>query len=141
MAATPVDWTKLTAAAKAAAAAAHCPYSDFRVGAALLDDGGRVFAGCNVENVSYGLTICAERNAAFQMVAAGGARRIKALVVYTPTPTPTPPCGACRQVVAEFAASEAPVRSVCDGPATIETTMGALLPHAFDRAALAAGTP
>ena len=134
----PVDWAKLTAAAKTAATQAHSPYSQFRVGAALLDESGRIFGGCNVENVSYGLTICAERNAAFQMVAAGGARAIKAIVVYTPTKTPTPPCGACRQVIAEFAAGDTPVISVCDGPGKLETTVGALLPHAFDQAALAA---
>ena len=84
-------------------------------------------AGCNVENASYGLTICAERNAVFQLVAEGEPE-IMAVVVYTPTPTPTAPCG--RQVLNEFGPDMAVV-CVCDGLGRIETTLGELLPQAF----------
>ena len=119
----------LVAAAKEASRRAYCPYSNFRVGAAVLTADGAVFAGCNVENASYGLTICAERNAVFQAVARG-ARALKAVAVYTPTTTPTAPCGACRQVLNEFG-PDADVLCACDGPDVIRTTVGALLPEAF----------
>jgi cytidine deaminase len=120
---------ELIAAAKRAAGSAWCPYSRFAVGAALLTDSGRIVAGCNVENASSGLTICAERNAVFQAVATGE-RSFRQLVVYTPTPEPTSPCGACRQVLAEFAPT-LPVICVCDGPNRLETSLSELLPHAF----------
>lgn len=80
---------------------AYAPYSKFLVGAALVTDDGRHFSGANVENASYGLTICAERVAATTAVAAG-ARRIEAVAVTSSSPTPTPPCGACRQFLYEF---------------------------------------
>ena len=92
-------------AASAAMNNAYCRYSKFRVGAAVLTSDGEIFAGCNVENASYGLTICAERNAIFQAVAKGALSKtlqLKALVVVTPTVKLTPPCGACRQVIYEF---------------------------------------
>ena len=108
---------------------AYCPYSKFPVGAAVLTDGGEVVAGVNVENASYGLTICAERNAVFRAVALGQTT-IVAVAVYTPTATPTAPCGACRQVINEFG-PDAIVLCVCDGPGTIRTTLSHLLPDAF----------
>ena len=115
---------------------AYCPYSRFRVGAAVLTGAGEIFAGCNVENASYGLTICAERNAVFQAVANGcGPLSIRAIVVYTPTLTPTAPCGACRQVINEFGPGAA-VFSVCDGPDVLKNELGALLPGAFGPANL-----
>jgi cytidine deaminase len=92
---------RLLAAARRAAANAHAPYSGFPVGAAVLDERGRIHPGANVENASSGLTVCAERAAVSRMVAAGG-RRIAAVLVYTDTATLTPPCGACLQVIAEF---------------------------------------
>ena len=91
----------LVAKAKEVSKHAYCPYSKFRVGATVLTDTGDVFTGCNVENASHGLTICAERNAVFHMVAQAK-QRIQALVIYTPTPKPAAPCGACRQVINEF---------------------------------------
>src|SRR5215467_2163903 len=110
---------------------AYAPYSNFFVGAALLTERGNIFTGCNVENASYGLTICAERNAVFQAVARStGPLRIKAVVIYTPTDRPTAPCGACRQVLNEFG-PDAEVLCVCDGPDTISTTLARLLPDAF----------
>jgi cytidine deaminase len=96
-------WKALVEAANRARDHAHAPYSNYRVGAALVTGDGRIFAGCNVENASYGVTLCAERNAVAQMVAAG-ARDIAALVVVTQGPEPGNPCGVCRQTLAEFAA-------------------------------------
>jgi cytidine deaminase len=119
----------MVAAARAVSARAYCPYSRFRVGAAVLMEGGAIVAGCNVENASYGLTICAERNAVFQAVA-GGQTAIRGIVIFTPTPEPTAPCGACRQVLNEFG-PVAEVICVCDGPGVIRKTVAELLPEAF----------
>src|SRR5262249_2482135 len=112
----PVNETTRSAlieAARAASTWAYCPYSNFPVGAAILADDGDIIAGCNVENPSYGLTICAERNATFAAVAKGK-QVIVAVAIYTPTPTPTAPCGACRQVLNEFG-PESEVFSACAG--------------------------
>ena len=121
--------SRLEKAAHAAAAHAYAPYSRFHVGAAVWAGSGRIYAGCNVENASYGLCNCAERTAVFSALAAGE-RTIKAVVVYTPTNKPTTPCGACRQVISEFGPSAA-ILSVCDSSARLETTLEALLPTAF----------
>lgn len=133
------DLERLSVAAREASRQAYCPYSRFRVGAAVLTEGGEIFAGCNVENASYGLTVCAERIAVFQAVARGR-RTVRAVAVYTPTATPTAPCGACRQVLNEFG-PDAVVLCVCDGPATLRVSLDALLPHAFGPANLAQGVP
>jgi cytidine deaminase len=116
--------------ARAAAARAYAPASDFPVGAALLADDGRIFVGCNVENASYGLSICAERNAVFHAVAEG-ARRFVAVAVSTPCETPGSPCGACRQVLAEFAADDCAVILVARDGTCSDTDLGALLPRPF----------
>ena len=129
-------YSELVAAARTVAAKAYCPYSRFTVGAAVLTGAGEIFAGCNVENASYGLTICAERNAIFQAVALGrGSLSIRAVVVFTPTAGPTAPCGAFRQVINEFG-PDAQVFSVCDGPDVLESSLGNLLPRAFGPANL-----
>jgi len=120
---------RLERTARSAAARAYAPYSEFPVGAAVLGRTGRVYAGCNVENASYGLCTCAERSAVFSAVAAGE-RAIRAVAVYTPTPLPTAPCGACRQVIHEFG-PEALVVCLCDGKSRIETRLSSLLPAAF----------
>jgi len=94
-------------AAREAAEKAYAPYSRFQVGAAILTWGGAVHAGCNVENASYGLSICAERNAATTMVSAGEEdRRIKSVAVFSPNASPCFPCGACRQFLREFGCEE-----------------------------------
>ena len=124
----------LIAKATEASKNAYCRYSTFRVGAAVLTDTGDVYTGCNVENASYGLTICAERNAIFHMVVQAR-QKIVALVIYTPKPKPASPCGACRQVINEFG-PEARVITVCDSPARIDTTLDKLLPGAFGPANL-----
>lgn len=120
---------ELERAARTAAGRAYAPYSKFHVGAAVLGDSGRIHSGCNVENASYGLASCAERNAIFAAIGAGE-RAIRAVAIYTPTPTATAPCGACRQVIREFG-SDAIVISVCDGPGRLESTLGELLPKSF----------
>ena len=80
---------------------ARAPFSKFKVGAALLDDGGRIYTGCNVENATYGLTVCAERVAVFKAISEG-ARTFRRIAVAADTPILTPPCGACRQILWEF---------------------------------------
>jgi cytidine deaminase len=129
MSLSPSQIRRLAAAARRAARSSYAPYSEFRVGAAVLTASGKIFSGCNVENASSGLTICAERTAVFTAVAAGQ-RRLVAVAVYTPTPRPTAPCGACRQVIHEFGPT-ATVLCGCDSPDRIEISLDQLLPKAF----------
>ena len=125
---------RLVLAARGMQEHAYCPYSNYRVGAALEAQDGTVFLGCNVENASYGLTICAERAAVFAAVGAG-ARRFRRIVIATDSEPPGPPCGACRQVLAEFG-SELEVESV--GPSQSKRwRIGELLPDAFGKDLLA----
>ncbi|HTN51557.1 MAG TPA: cytidine deaminase [Anaeromyxobacter sp.] len=121
----------LEAAARAVRRRAYAPYSRFRVGAAVAA-GGRIHFGCNVENASYGLTLCAERSAAAAAVAAG-ARRIEAVAVASGTSPPTPPCGMCLQTLAELAGPGLPVVLLGARGGRVETTLGELLPRAFGR--------
>ena len=132
---TPTQLRKLKSAAQTAAGRAYAPYSKFRVGAAVLTGSGKIFAGCNVENASYGLCNCAKRTAIFSAVAAGE-RKLKCVVVYTPTKNATAPCGACRQVIFEFGPTIR-VISVCDGRDQIDGSIRSLLPAAFGPADLA----
>ena len=114
--------------AKKIAEKAYAPYSMFRVGAALLCENGQIVTGVNVENRSFGLTICAERSAVCTAVAQGQ-KRFLALAIYTPdSEEPIGPCGACRQVISEFMNSEAPVRFSGKGPNQVDTTVGVLYP-------------
>jgi cytidine deaminase len=114
------------AAAWAARENAHAPYSNFKVGAALVAADGRVFTGCNVENLSYGLTNCAERVAIGTAVAAG-VREFTLMVVVADTREPISPCGACRQVMSEFAI---PRVLLANRHETLELTLAELLPRA-----------
>jgi cytidine deaminase len=124
---------RLLAAARAARRNAFAPYSRFTVGAAVLDERGRIHAGCNVENASYGLTTCAERNAVAAAVVAG-ARKVRAVAIAGP-PSRQPavrPCGACRQVLAEFAGADTPVLlAPARGTRATVRELGALLPESF----------
>lgn len=120
---------RMKKAAIAASERAYCPYSEFRVGAAVLTAHGQVFAGCNIENASYGLTICAERTALFEAVASGHLD-IVGVVIYTPTESPVAPCGGCRQVIQEFG-PDAGVYCFCRGDAVLHTKLTDLLPVAF----------
>ena len=125
-----MDLETVMEAAREASKSAYAPYSNFRVGAAILTEGGAIHAGCNVENASYGLAICAERNAATTMAFASPEDRgIRLVAVFSPEASPCFPCGACRQVLREFGCREV----------IVEETSGNLrlypfeeiLPHAF----------
>ena len=125
----PSSAESLLAAARAAATRAYAPYSRFRVGAAVESELG-VFAGCNVENASYGLTICAERNAIFHAVASEGPQMRLASLAVIALGHEFPPCGACRQVIAEFASPDVPVCFLQNGR-LVTQTVAELLPSTF----------
>lgn len=120
----------LIAAARAVRERAHAPYSGFAVGAAVLDEQGRVHAGCNVENAAYPQGWCAETSAIAAMVAAGGTR-VCAVVVCGVAAEPVTPCGGCRQKLREFAAADCPVWAVDLQESRGRFTLGELLPHGF----------
>ena len=123
-----MDDEALVELAKKARAHAYAPYSGFAVGAAVLAADGRVFVGCNIENASYGLTNCAERTAIFSAVAAG-ARELRALAVVAEGELPCSPCGACRQVIAEFAVERIILANLKGSRRVV--TKEELLPFAF----------
>ncbi len=120
----------LLKAAQEAKAKAYAPYSNFHVGAALLTGSGKVYSGCNVENTSYGLTNCAERTAIFKMVSEGE-KEIAEILVIGDTEDFLPPCGACRQVIAEFAQQDTPVYMSNKSGAIKTTSVGQLIPFTF----------
>lgn len=123
---------ELIEAAREARESAHAPYSHFKVGAALRCEDGRIFRGCNVENVSYGLTICAERTALFAAIAAGcRPGSFTQLAVIADTLRPVAPCGACRQVMLEIGGPDLTVLRTNLNGDVVATTAGALLPEAF----------
>jgi cytidine deaminase len=122
------NFDQLIEAATRARGEAYAPYSKFAVGAALLTKGGRIVTGCNVENLSFGLTICAERAAVFAAVAMGE-REFEAIAVVADSKTPVTPCGACRQVLAEFA-GDLPICSANLEGERFESTLRELLPRA-----------
>ena len=125
--------TDLIGRAREAMRNAWAPYSEFRVGAAIEAADGRVFVGCNVESASYGLTICAERMALGAAVAAG-ARSLKRVAVTTEVEPPAAPCGACRQLLAEFGLN---LEVIAAGPTSERRwTLAALLPDAFTKESL-----
>ncbi len=120
---------RLIAAAATAREDAYAPYSGFRVGAALMLSDGRLVVGCNVENASYGLSVCAERNAVAAAMAAGS-KSLVALAVVTDSSPPSTPCGACRQVLSEF--GDMPVILANSADERTVTSVAELLPDAFD---------
>ncbi|WP_407890934.1 cytidine deaminase [Lacticaseibacillus sp. N501-2] len=120
----------LIQAATAARKQSYSPYSNFAVGAAVQTATGEIYGGCNIENASYGLSMCAERNAIFNAVSAGH-QELVAIAVIGQTDGPISPCGACRQVIAEFLPQSAPVYLTNLAGNTQTTTVAALLPGAF----------
>ncbi|WP_215398891.1 cytidine deaminase [Rheinheimera oceanensis] len=134
-----INWAALQQAAQQAAAQAYAPYSKFPVGVAVLAESGKIYTGCNVENASYGGTVCAERNAIAAAVVAGE-RKFTALMVYTPQQMLTPPCGICRQVIAEFFSPNAPIASCNHLHQQQNWSLGELLPAAFTPTYLANST-
>ncbi len=128
-----IDWDALVAAARQAADRAYAPYSNFRVGAAGLVDDGRLVTGSNVENVSYGLSLCAECSLASDLIRTGGGR-LEAVAVVSGSGEPCTPCGRCRQILLEHGGPSCLVNG--DGR---PTTLGELLPGGFDTQRLAEG--
>lgn len=120
----------LVQAAEQARLNSHSPYSGFKVGASVLMDNGQIYSGCNVENASYGGTVCAERVALWKAISEG-AKKVQALVVVTDTDQPWPPCGMCRQVLSEFCPPEAPVILANLKGDQIRKTLGELCPDFF----------
>jgi len=127
-----MSFDDLVARALAARAGSYSPYSNFAVGAAVRTKDGAVFVGANVENASYGVSVCAERVAILAAVNAG-ARELSAVVVATSTSPPVAPCGICRQTMAEFADDATPVILINDRGERRDTTLAELLPYAFRR--------
>ncbi|MCR5031147.1 MAG: cytidine deaminase [Selenomonadaceae bacterium] len=119
---------RLIAEAKRVREFAYCPYSHFAVGAAVLGASGEIYGGCNVENASFSVTNCAERTAIYQAISAGE-QDILALAVVAEGPSPVPPCGACRQVIAEFRIPHILMANLADD--VKEMTLEEILPEAF----------
>jgi cytidine deaminase len=128
------EYESLIVAARQARENAHAPYSNFRVGAALRATSGRIFGGCNVENATYGLTVCAERVAIFKAISEGESG-FDAISVVTDTDTMTPPCGACRQLIWEFCVDVPVIMSNLRGKTEI-LRMRDLFPKPFDSSSL-----
>ena len=125
-----MDLSHVIEAARAVSLKAYAPYSNFRVGAAILTRSGTVHAGCNVENASYGLTICAERNAVARMIAANADdHKIRLVTIVSPDAAPCFPCGACRQVLHEFGCEEVVVLGTSGEHERYP--FSEILPHAF----------
>lgn len=128
------EYDALIAAAKRAREHAHAKFSNFKVGAGLRAASGKIYAGCNVENATYGLTICAERVAIFKAISEGE-RKFDAIAVVTDTATLTPPCGACRQIIWEFCGDVPVIMANLKGQ--VETVrMSQLFPKPFDASKL-----
>ena len=125
-----IDWDGLRAAARDVMTRAYAPYSKFPVGAAALVDDGRVVTGCNVENATYGLTVCAERVAMFKALS-DGHRRFRRVAVVADTQAPTPPCGSCRQILWEFGGDIEVILANLRRE-TGRHRLADLLPHPFD---------
>ncbi len=120
---------KLIQSARDVSLKSYSPYSKFKVGCAILSSSAEIFTGCNIENISFGLTICAERAAVFNAInKIGPELKIMKVVIYTPTGKPITPCGACRQVLGEFG-NDTEILSVCNSEMTLRYTLKELLPY------------
>ncbi len=120
----------LVEAARLARERAHAPFSHFKVGAAIEDEHGHIYTGCNIENASYGLTLCAERVAVFKAISEGAGKLIR-IAIVADTPLPTPPCGACRQILWEFMGDvDVTLVNLANQLETVK--MSVILPRAFD---------
>ena len=126
-----MNWKPLIDAARSARDNAYCRYSGFAVGAAIQMTSGRIYGGCNVENRTYGLTVCAERVAVASAIAAGE-REIVAVAVITDTDPPATPCGPCREVLSEFGSPDLPVLLANTNGDQVEHRLRDLLPHPFE---------
>ena len=126
-----MNYDSLIAAAGKARENAHVPYSGFKVGAALQLEAGEIVSGCNIENASYGATVCAERVAILKAKSENPAAEIRAIAVVTESEPPAPPCALCLQVIAEFCGPETPIILQSTGGARVEYRFGELLPHPF----------
>ncbi len=131
-----IPWSDLFAAASQARRRAYAPYSKFAVGAAAYFEGGKISSGCNVENSSYGISVCAERHAVGCAISQFGKRRLLAMAIVADSAPPSPPCGACRQVMAEFARGDLPIRSRNLRGREKRFTLRQLFPNAFSNAFL-----
>lgn len=128
--------TQLLDAAREVREVAYAPYSRFKVGAAIRAESGAVYRGCNVENIAYPEGTCAEAGAISAMIAAGETRLVEVAVIAD-SPAPVPPCGGCRQKLAEFGAPDTPVTLATTDGASLATTIGQLLPGQFDASHMA----
>jgi cytidine deaminase len=128
----PVDYQELISTALKFREKAYVPYSNFKVGAAVITEDGTIFGGCNIENASYGATNCAERTAIFKAISEGH-NSIKAIAIVGDTSTHTYPCGICRQVMAEFADGTIPVILIKNQQDYIVKTLEEVLPGAFTK--------
>lgn len=124
-----MDYKELLSKAKKVSKNAYVPYSQFKVGACILTEDGKTFCGCNFENASYGLTICAERNAVGSAIAKGH-KKIKAVALYSPNEDNCVPCGACRQVLAEFQCDDIDIITEINGEPKIYK-LSYLMPESF----------
>ena len=115
---------------------AYAPYSNYKVGACIIGQSGESFIGCNIENASYGGTVCAERVAIFNAVSSGKAQKLKAIVLVTQNSKAAAPCGFCRQVLSEFVSADFPIYLANQSEIQKKTTLGELLPMAFSPDAL-----
>lgn len=119
--------------AQEASLKSYAPYSNFRVGCAVLTVEGQIYTGCNVENISFGLTICAERSAVFNAISSVGPKiRLRKIVIYTATKKPITPCGACRQVIKEFGDDNTGILSACNTGEILNYSIKELLPDSPD---------
>lgn len=131
----PAQKKKLFQAALKVRNNSYSPYSKYKVAAAILTESGKIFSGVNVENASYGATMCAERSAVFSAVSSGE-KKVRAVLVMTDEKNPWPPCGMCRQVVSEFASANAPMMIANLKGIQIESTVGEMLPYTYKKSHL-----